>query len=140
MDIHGRTSSTIHSDEGERTLPGLLGEIGSSIRHMVRSEIKLARTEVAEAARRVRSAALLLTAGGVLAVFAAAFLFLTVMFALELVLPNWLSALVVGLVLIALAAAGIASGRTRLKAIRPPRETMQAITEDLQSLKEQASS
>jgi uncharacterized membrane protein len=107
---------------------------------MVRSEIKLARTEVAEAARRVRSAALLLTAGGVLAVFAAAFLFLTVMFALELVLPNWLSALVVGLVLIALAAAGIASGRTRLKAIRPPRETMQAITEDLQSLKEQASS
>jgi len=141
VDIHGRTSSTIQSGNGEeRTLPGLLDTIESGIRKMVRSEIELAKTEVTEAAHRARSAVLWLVAGGVLAVFAMDFLYLTAMLALELVVASWLSALIVGVMLVAAAWAGISAGRDRLKAIRPPRETMQAIREDFRSLKEQGSS
>ena len=137
MDIHGRTSSTIQSEnEEERSLPSLMDSIESGIRKMVRSEIDLAKTEVTEAAQRVRSGALWLVAGAVLAVFAMGFLVLTAMFALELVVASWLAALIVGVALVAVAWAGMSTGRQRLKAIRPPREVKQ----DLRSLKEQASS
>lgn len=141
MDILGRTSSTSQSENGEEhSLPSLLETIESGIRKMVRSEIEVAKTEVMEAAHRARSGTLWMATGGVLAVFAVGFLLLTAMFALELFLPSWLSALMVGLILVAVAAVGITSGRERLNAIRLTRETMHTPGEDFRSLKEQASS
>lgn len=139
MDIHGYTSRTEQEHFGGRTLPGILGEIGSGIRQMVRSEIKLAKSEITEAARGARSSGVMFAIGGVLGMFALGFLFLTAMFALEIVLPNWLAALIVGLVLLLGAGIGIAVGRERLKAIHPPRETLQTIKEDFQWVKEHAS-
>jgi uncharacterized membrane protein YqjE len=126
VDIHGRTSSSSRSENGEEhSLPSLLDTIESRIRKMVRSKIEVAKIEVAEAAQRAGSTALLLAAGGVLVAFAVGFLLLTAMFALELVLPSWLSALIVGLLLVVVAAVVISSGRERLKAIRSTRQTMQ---------------
>src|SRR5271170_7131522 len=99
VDIHGHTSSSQTEYADERTFPGLLNDIAASIRRMVRSEIMLAKTEVTETARRARSAAILFATGTVLAVFAVGFLLLTDMLRLEIIVPAWLSALIVGMLL-----------------------------------------
>jgi ElaB/YqjD/DUF883 family membrane-anchored ribosome-binding protein len=45
------------------------------------------------------------------------------MFGLEAILPNWLAALILGVLLVICAAIGIAVGQRRLKTIRAPRKT-----------------
>jgi hypothetical protein len=62
------------------------------------------------------------------------------MFGLEALLPNWLAALILGVLLVICAAIGIAVGRRRLKTIRAPRKTIQTVKESLEWIKEQQGS
>lgn len=137
MDSRGNTSATLTTDNNERSIPEVLKGIVSSIQQIIRSEIKLAKREVTENAQQARSAAIALAADGVFGIYALGFLLLAAMFALELVLPNWLSALIIGLVLLAGTGLGISLGRQRLKTIRPVRKTMQSVKEDVQWMTEQ---
>lgn len=125
---------------GERSIPAVLKDIGTGIQEIVRSEIKLAKIEVAENVRNARSAAMMLSAGGALGLYAIGFILLAAMFALEIVMPAWLAALIIGVVLLIGAGVGISSGRRRLKAIRPPEKTIQTVKEDLAWMKERAAS
>lgn len=118
--------------EAERSVPEVLRDISNGIQQIVRSEIKLAKIEVGETAKQARTSAVAFGGGGLLGVYAAGFLLLTVMFALEIVLPNWLAALIVGILALAGAGIGVSIGRERLKAIRPPSKTMQTVKEDLE--------
>jgi len=118
----------------------VLKDIGSSIREIVRSEIELAKTELADTGRRVRSSLLFLGTGSILGLFAIGFLLLACLFALEIALPAWLAALVIGCVLLVGALIGIQVGRERLKKIRPAPMTLRTVKEDLQWMKEQVGS
>ena len=123
--------------EDQRSIGDILKDIGASLQQIIRSEIQLAKVEVTESARGARSAALMLATGGLFGLYALGFLLLTLMFALETVLPNWLAALIVGVLLLSAASIGISRGRQRMKAIRPPQNTLQTVKEDLQWMKEQ---
>lgn len=146
MDYHGRTSAALDdeartaAESNGRSIGDVLKEIGASIQDIVRWEIKLAKIEVADSARRARSSSLLLAGGGLLGIFAMGFLLLAAMFALEIVLPAWLAALIIGALLCIGAGAGLSIGRDRWKAIQAPHKTMQTVREDLQWMKEQAKS
>lgn len=141
MDNRGSNSSgTLTADAGERSVPQVLKDIGSGIQQIIRSEIKLAKIEVTESARDARSSAVAFGGGGILGIYAVGFLLLTVMFALEIVLPNWLAALIVGVLALAGAGLGISRGRERLKAIRPPSKTLQTVKEDIEWISEQQKS
>jgi uncharacterized membrane protein YqjE len=147
VDYRGHTSAApdLRSPAGDaesdgRSIGDVLRDIGSSIQDIVRWEIKLAKIEVADSARRVRSSSMLLATGGLFGIYALGFLLLGALFALEIVLPAWLAALILGALLSIGASAGIAAGRKRLKAVQGPHKTMQTVKEDLQWMKEQARS
>lgn len=137
MDNRGRSSAMLDVESGGRSITDVLKDIGENIQQIVRSEIKLARIEMTESARGARSAAISFGTGGVLGLFGLGFLLLTVMFALELVLPNWLAALIVGVGSLIVAAIGISAGRKSLKTIKAPKKTIETVKEDLQWTKEQ---
>ncbi len=71
-------------------------------------------------------------------IYAIGFILLAALFALEIVLPAWLAALILGVVLLIGAVIGVANGRARLSTIRGPQKTMQTVKEDLEWIKEQA--
>jgi len=139
MDIHGNESSAGTSQEpsNRRTIGDILKDIGSVLQQLIRSEVKLAKDEVLEAAREAKASAILYAIGGVLGIFGIGFLLLAVLFGLTLVLPAWLSALIVGVALLICAAIGIAQARRSLKSIHAPRKTIQTVKEDFQWMTEQ---
>jgi uncharacterized membrane protein YqjE len=140
VDYRGRTSAALEEDSSGRSISDMVKDIGSGIRDIVRSEIKLAKVELADTAERVRSASLMLASGGILGIYAIGFILLAAFFALEIALPAWAAALILGVILFAGAAVGISSGRARLKTIRGPQKTLQTVKEDLRWIKEQARS
>jgi len=138
MDIHGNESSrTLEDQSNHRTIGDILKDIGGVLQQMIRSEIRLAGTEVAESARQAKSSALLFAGGGMLGIYGVGFVLLAALFALNLVLPAWLSALILGLVLLGAACIGIAKARQSLTKVRAPRKTMQTVKEDFQWMTEQ---
>jgi uncharacterized membrane protein YqjE len=146
VDYRGRTSAAVDEESrtaaepAGRSIGDVLKDIGASIQDIVRWEIKLAKIELADSARRARSSSIMLASGGILGIFAIGFLLLAAMFALEIVLPSWLAALIIGALLCIGAGVGLGIGRDRLKAIQAPHKTMQTVREDLQWMKEQARS
>ena len=149
MDYQGRTSSTAmdeerlmdeESDANARPVSSVLQDIRVNIQEIVRSEVKLAKIELSDTVVRVRSASTMLGGGSVLGVYAIGFFLLTAMLALDIVLPSWLSALIVGILALAGAAIGLSKGRQVLKTIRPPEKTIQTVKEDLLWTKEQVKS
>lgn len=134
MDIHGRqsrNSGTQEAGEGTRSIPEFLKDIGSGLQRIVRSEIQLAKIEMTDIAREAGSSALVLATGGILAVFALGFLLLTAMFGLNHVMPEWLSSLIIGVVLLIAGWIGIASAMARFRRIQLPRKTIETVKEDL---------
>jgi len=140
MDSSGRVSATSYAEPSSRTITETIKDIGTGLREIVRSEIELAKTELSDTARRVRSSLLFLCTGSILGLFAIGFLLLAGFFGLEIVLPAWLAALVLGGLLLVGAVIGIQAGRERLSKIRPAPMTLQTVKEDFQWMKEQVRS
>ncbi|QNN51619.1 phage holin family protein [Nocardioides mesophilus] len=91
----------------EPTLGALVHDLSEQTSALVRSEVELAKAELAAKGKSAGMGAGLFGAAGLLGFFAAAVLITTAILALDLALPAWLAALIVGVVL--LAAAGIAA-------------------------------
>ena len=138
MDSRGHTHAVLDADE--RSIQDVVRDIVADIQNIVRSEIKLAKIELGETARGARSSAIALVGGGLIGIYAIGFVLLAAMFALEIVLPGWLAALIVGVVLAIGAAIGLSAGLKRLKTLRMPEKTIQTVKEDFQWTKEQAKS
>lgn len=102
------------------TLGALVHDLTEQTSRLVRSEVELAKAELAQKGKKAGIGAGLFGAAGLLGFFAAAVLITTVILALDLVLPVWLAALIVGVVL--LAAAGVAAlvGKNRVTEATPP--------------------
>jgi uncharacterized membrane protein YqjE len=124
----------------ERSIQDIIRDIGGNIQGIIRSEIRLAKIELGETVKSAKSSLVAFSTGGVLALYAIGFIALAAMFALELFLPAWLAALIIGVLLFIGAAIGIGKGRQQLKNVRPPEKTIQTVKEDFQWMKEQAKS
>ena len=116
-----------------RSFADVLRDLVGNVQEMIRCEIRLARAELGDEARKT-SKAVALTAGGMLfSFYALNFLFFCLMFALALILPLWLSALLVGAVLSLVAAVLVSLGRGRWKQIHAiPEQTKQTAKENLE--------
>jgi uncharacterized membrane protein YqjE len=142
MDAWGRTSAP-HAGEdmdGQRSIGDILKGISHGIQEIVRFEIKLAKIEVQDSASKMKASSVFLASGAILGIFAVGFILLAAMFALAIVLPAWLAALILGVLLLIGAAAAMSVGRNRLKAVHAPELTMQTVKEDVEWMKEQARS
>jgi uncharacterized membrane protein YqjE len=122
---------------GDRSLSGVLQDIVRNVQEIVRSEVRLAKTEILEEAAKAKSSTLLLGAGAVSAIFAILFLLLMIVYALALVVPSWTAALIVGAALAVVASVMLTAGVRRFKQIHPtPERTVETLKENVEWAKQ----
>jgi uncharacterized membrane protein YqjE len=122
---------------GDRSLSGVLQDIIRNVQEIVRSEVRLAKTEILEEAAKAKSSTLLLSAGAVTTIFAIFFLLLMIVYALALVVPSWTAALLVGAALAVAASVLLTTGARRFKQIHPtPERTVETIKENVEWAKQ----
>ena len=98
----------------------------------MRSEVRLAKTEIRDEAVKAKPMAQLLVAGSITALFAILFLLYTIVDALSIVMPVWAAALIVGAVLAIAASFMLTSGLSQLRQIYPNRDqTVETIKENI---------
>lgn len=122
----------------ERSLGDLFSDLTREISTLVRQEIRLATTEMGHKATEVGKNIGMLAAGGL--VLYAGFLGLesAAVFGLAMWLPLWLSALIIGLVVMAVGYFLVRKGMDSLKDLDlAPRETVESVRETAQWAKEQ---
>jgi hypothetical protein len=103
----------------ERSVSHILRDIIRDFQEIVRSELRLAKSEFRDEARKAKSATVLITGGALTALFALLFLLITFVDALSLVMPNWAAALIVAVALAIIAGGGAQGGYETLQT-RPP--------------------
>jgi uncharacterized membrane protein YqjE len=120
-----------------RSLSEIVQDILADIQNIIRAEIRLARTELNEKAQKIKLAAGFF---GVAAIFGlmGAFCFLAAcVAALALVMPFWLSALLIAIALFAMAAGAYIAARNRFaKVDAVPHQTVETVKEDIEWAKQ----
>ena len=109
---------------GDRPISTVLNDIVGDIQNIVRSEFRLAKTEVTEEMGKAGSSAVMLGAGLVMLLFSALFALLAIVYALSLVMPQWAAALIVAAGEGLMAAIFVAVGIKKFKAMRAPPKTV----------------
>ena len=122
--------------EYDRPLANIFQDLIRNVQEIIRAEIRLAKTEIKEEVSKTRAALALLVAGGCIALYAIGFLLLTIVYALENVVPPWLAGFIVAMALGAGATILIGIGRTRLSRVEPkPDKTIQTMKENVEWVK-----
>lgn len=128
---------TTPSSAPDEPIGALVHRLSEQIPELVRSELRLAQVELTEKGKKAGLGVGLFSAAGVLGLFAFGTLIATAILALDLVLPAWLSALIVFVVL--LAAAGIAAmiGKKEVQQATPaaPERTLAGVQKDKAAIK-----
>ena len=123
----------------ERSLGDLFSDLSRETTTLVRQEIQLAKAELTQSATEAARGIGMLVAGGAVAYAGLLFLLLALVFGLiEAGWDAWISALVVGLVVVAIGAVLVLRARESLKpANLAPRRTIETLKEDQEWAKEQ---
>jgi hypothetical protein len=122
----------------DRSLGELFSELAQETSTLVRQEVNLAKTEMSDKASRAGKQVGVLAAGGAVAYAGLLAILAAVIVLLDNVMPLWLSALLVGIVV---AVVGYLLVRRALEGLKredyAPRETMETLKEDQQWAKDQ---
>ena len=122
----------------DRSLGELFSELSQETTTLIRQEVNLAKTEMSQKASRVGKDVGFMAAGGAVAYAGLLAIIAGVIALVGLVIPLWLSALLVGLVV---AAIGYFLVRKGLDALKQedlaPRETIETLKEDKEWAKDQ---
>ena len=134
------TRSTAAAKAAERSAGDLVKDLSEQVSRLVRDELKLAQVEMTAKGKRAGAGAGMLGGGGLLALYGAACLLAAAIIGLARVVPAWLAALIVGVVV--LAAAGVAAllGRGQLRNAAPPvpEQAVGSVKADVAEVKESA--
>ncbi|HEX8003305.1 MAG TPA: phage holin family protein [Mycobacteriales bacterium] len=114
----------------QRGVGELIGEIAQDLGTLVRQEIELAKAEVKEEAGKAGGAAGMLGGAGVAGLLVAFFASLTLMFALDALMPIGWAALIVTVLWGVVGFALYTRGRERLRSVKAPQQTIQTLKED----------
>jgi hypothetical protein len=104
---------------------------------LVRSEVELAKAELAEKGKNAGIGIGLFSAAGMLGFFGAAVAITTVILALALVLPAWAAALIVAVLLFVGAGIAALTGKKKVQEATPPKpeRAMDGVPKDVATLK-----
>lgn len=108
----------------------LIGEIASDLSELVRQEIALAKAEVKTEAGKAGGAAGMFGGAGVAGLLVAIFGTLTLMFALDAVMPIGWAALIVTVLWGVVGFVLYTRGRDKLRSVRAPQQTIETLKED----------
>jgi peptidoglycan/LPS O-acetylase OafA/YrhL len=105
----------------------------TDVRLIFGRQAQLAKLELEDKGSRLRTAGVEIAAAVVVAVFGVGVLIAAAVLALTIALPAWAAALIVGAVLVAVAAVLFLMGRARLRSLGSlaPTETIEAAREDV---------
>jgi Putative Actinobacterial Holin-X, holin superfamily III len=101
----------------QRSVPEVLQDIVGNLQDIIRSEFRLAQTEITEEASKAARPAAAFGVGLISGIYGIGFMLLAAVYGLSTVMPAWLAALLVGIILAIVAGAFIGSGREKLKRI-----------------------
>jgi hypothetical protein len=110
---------------------GLLRQLLNEISTLFRQEVALATAEVTEAFSEAKVAALSMATGGAVLFAGLLVLLASAVLALSLIVPHWLAALIVGLIVVIIGYVMVHSGKEKLNASTfKPERTQRSIQED----------
>jgi uncharacterized membrane protein YqjE len=128
-------SNDLHADDlRDRPIGELLKELANETTTLVRQELDLAKAEMREKAGKAGPGVGMWGAAGVTALLALGSLTAFVILALDGAMPNWLAALIVGLVYAAIAGLLYLRGKRRVEEAGSPipEKTIETVKEDAQ--------
>jgi MFS family permease len=116
----------------------LAGQLSELVTRLVRDEVRLAQAEVTGKAKRLGVGAGLFGSAGLVALFGLAALITAAILALALVLPAWLAALIVAVVLCAIAGVLALVGKKNAASATPllPTEAISSAKTDVAAVKQ----
>ncbi len=124
-------------DNHDRSLATLLRDLSNDSVHLIRQEAQLFRAETEQKLTKVQRAAIVLGVGGVIAFVGGLALVAAVILLLALVIPAWLSALLVGGALVGGGVAALIAGKNRLANEElAPTQTMRSLKSDIHTVRE----
>jgi xanthine/uracil permease len=124
----------------ERSLGELFTELSRQTSTLVRQEVALAKTEMSQKASRVGKDVGMLAAAGAVAYAGFLAILAGIILLLARPLPDWLAALIVGVVVVAIGYVLLQRGRAALKETdMAPRQTIDTLKEDAEWAKRQTS-
>ena len=114
-----------------RSVTGLLSDLAAETTQLIRQELELLKEELSEKAGRAAQGAGAIGAGALIAYSGWFFLLLAAVLGLATVLPGWLAALIVGVVVVAIGAVLTLLGKRRLAAgSLVPQRSLRSLRED----------
>ena len=124
----------------ERSPGELVKQLSEQVSALVRDELKLAQLEMTRKGKQAGSGAGLLGGGALVALYGIGCLIACVILALSGVVSAWAAALIVGAVLLAIAAVLALLGKGRLRKAAPPvpAQAVDSIKTDVEQIKERA--
>jgi hypothetical protein len=140
--VSGVSSSSPGTELRERPLGEIARELSRDVSLLVRQEVELAKAEMAQKGRVAAPGLGMIGGAGVVGLMAAGALTASLILVLSIFLPEWLSALAVGVVLAAVAYLLIKQGKERVgEAGAPvPQQTIETVKEDVEWAKTRATS
>ena len=134
------------ADNGQRQedqpLPELMKTLANQTTSLVRQEIDLAKAEFSEKGKKAGQGAGMFGGAGVIGFLALAALTAAAILGLATALPDWLAALIVGLVYAAVAGVLALQGKNKVQDAGPPvpEQTVETVKEDVEWAKTQKQS
>jgi Flp pilus assembly protein TadB len=126
------------AEENSRSVADVLQDIVGNVQTIIRSEVRLAKTEVTEQATKAGRAAGMMVGGVVTGWFTVWLLLLAILFALGTVMPMWGAALLLFVIMGILTAVLLTAGKKRLKTVRAtPERTVETMKENVEWVKNQ---
>jgi uncharacterized membrane protein YqjE len=124
----------------DRSVAELVGEISEQVSRLVRDELRLARAEMTEKGKRAGVGAGLFGGAGVVALYGVAALLVALVLGLAEVMPAWVAALLVAVLLFIGAAVLALVGRRNVRQATPPvpEQAMESVKADVAEVKERA--
>lgn len=121
----------------EPSVGQLIGQLSEQTSRLVRDELQLAQTELKATAKHAGVGAGLFGGAGVVALYGGGALVTTVVAVLALVLPLWLSALIVAVVLFVVAGVVALMGKKQLQQASPtPERAVRNVKRDVEEVQE----
>jgi Flp pilus assembly protein TadB len=120
-------------DASQQTTAELVKTAAEQISRLVRDELRLAQTELAQKGKHAGMGAGLFGAGGLVALYGVAALLTAVVLLLAYVMPAWLAAVIVGVVLLAVAGGLAMVGKKQVQQAAPPvpEDTVRSVKADV---------
>jgi hypothetical protein len=124
----------------ERPTAELVRQLSEQVSVLVRDELKLAQLEMTRKGKQAGTGAGMLGGGGLIALYGVGCLIACAILAISGVLAAWLSALIVGVTLLAVAGAAALVGKSRLQKAAPPvpAGTVDSVKTDVDEIKRRA--